>query len=265
MAQAAYALITGASSGIGESFARTLAARRRNLVLVARSKEKLESLAADLRAAHAILAEALPADLSAPGAAAGLTRKLEERGLEIDLLVNNAGFGAQGRFWQLALDRQLEMLRLNVNALVELTYLLLPRMVEQRRGALINVSSTASFQPVPYIATYAATKAFVASFSMALAEEVREYGVKVVTLCPGGTRTNFFDAGQYRRRKFPGGLQPAEEVVAAALRGLDRGGGLVVPRFLNKASVFVQRLVPRSAVMKVSADLFRPVDDPGAA
>lgn len=265
MAQAAYALITGASSGIGESFARALAARRRNLVLVARSKEKLESLAADLRAAHGILAEALQADLSAPGAAADLTRKLEERGLEIDLLVNNAGFGAQGRFWQLGLDRQIEMQRLNVNALVELTYLLLPRMVEQRRGALINVSSTASFQPVPYIATYAATKAFVASFSMALAEEVREYGVKVVTLCPGGTRTNFFDASQYRRRNFPGGLQPAEEVVAAALRGLDRGGGLVVPRFLNKASVFVQRFVPRGAVMKVSADLFRPVDDPGAA
>jgi short-subunit dehydrogenase len=265
MGQEAYTLITGASSGIGESFARALAARHRNLVLVARSREKLDSLAAELRAAHGILAEAIPADLGRNGAATSLTRILSERGLEIDLLVNNAGFGAQGEFWKLALDRQLEMLRLNVNTLVELTYLLLPRMIEQRRGALINVSSTASFQPMPYIATYAATKAFVASFSMALAEEVRKYGVRVVTLCPGGTQTNFFVASRYRRRNLPGGLQPADEVVAEALRRLDRGGGLAVPRWFNKASVFVQRFVPRSAVMKVTADLFRPVDDPKSA
>jgi len=265
MAQASYALITGASSGIGESFARALAARHQNLVLVARSREKLESLASELRGAPGILAEAVPCDLSADGAAQALTRRLTERHLEIDLLVNNAGFGAQGRFWKLPLDRQIEMLRLNVTALVELTYLLLPRMIEQRRGALINVSSTASFQPIPYTTMYAATKAFVTSFSMGLAEEVREYGVKVVTLCPGGTRTNFFTAGEYRRRKFPGGLQPVDEVVTEALRRLDRGGGLAVPRWFNKAGVFVQRFVPRSAVMKVSADLFRPADDPKSA
>jgi uncharacterized protein len=261
MAQATYALITGASSGIGEAFARALAARHHNLVLVARSREKLESLAADLGAKQGILAEAMPADLSLNGGATGLIRTLGERGLEIDLLVNNAGFGAQGEFWKLALDRQLEMLRLNINALLELTYLLLPGMIERRRGALVNVSSTASFQPVPYTTTYAATKAFVTSFSMALAEEVKQYGIRVVTLCPGGTRTNFFAAGQYHRQHFPGGLQPVEEVVAEALRRLERGGGLVIPRFFNKASVFVQRFVPRSAVMKVSAELFRPAND----
>jgi uncharacterized protein len=260
MSEAAYALITGASSGIGESFARALAARHHNLVLVARSKEKLESLAAELRDKQDILTEAVPVDLSLDGAATGLARIMDERKIEIDLLVNNAGFGAQGEFWKLALDRQLEMLRLNVSALVELTYRLLPGLIE-RRGALINVSSTASFQPVPYTTTYASTKAFVTSFSLGLAEELREYGVRVVTLCPGGTRTNFFDAGHYHRRRVPGGLQPVEEVVAEALRRLERGGGLAVPRFFNKASIFVQRLVPRSAVMKVTADLFRPAKD----
>jgi len=254
----AYALITGASSGIGEQFARALAARGHNLVLVARSREKLQSLAAELARVNGILAEALPFDLSAAGAADQLARALGERGHEIDLLVNNAGFGARGEFWQLPLDRQSEMLRLNIHAAMELTHRLLPAMIAKRHGAIINVSSTASFQPVPYTTTYAATKAFVTSFSLGLAEELRAYGVAVVTLCPGGTRTNIFEASQYGRRDFPGGLQPAEEVVQEALKALDRGGGLVVPRLFNKVGVFVQRFVPRSLVMRVAANLFRP-------
>ena len=254
----AYALITGASSGIGEQFARALAARGHNLVLVARSREKLQSLAAELARVNGILAEALPFDLSAAGAADQLARALGERGHEIDLLVNNAGFGARGEFWQLPLDRQSEMLRLNIHAVVELTHRLLPAMIAKRHGAIINVSSTASFQPVPYTTTYAATKAFVTSFSLGLAEELRAYGVAVVTLCPGGTRTNFFEASQYGRRDFPGGLQPAEEVAQEALKALDRGGGLVVPRLFNKVGVFVQRFVPRSLVMRVAANLFKP-------
>lgn len=253
-----YALITGASSGIGECFARALAARGRNVVLVARSKEKLESLAAELRAAHKVLAESLDFDLSLARAAARLGQTLRERGLKIDLLVNNAGFGARGEFWNLPLERQAEMLRLNCQALIELTHWLLPPMVEERRGAVINVSSTASFQPVPYTTVYAATKAFVTSFSMGLAEELRTYGIRVVTLCPGGTRTNFFQASQYGTRNFPGGLEAPEEVVEAALKALERGGGLVVPRLMNKAGVFLQRFVPRSWVAKISAGLFRP-------
>jgi short-subunit dehydrogenase len=149
------------------------------------------------------------------------------------------------------------MIRLNVSALADLTYLFLPSFVAQRRGAVINVSSTASFQPVPYTSIYAATKAFVTSFSLGLAEELRPYGVTVVTLCPGGTDTNFFDAGQYGKRDMPGGLQPAPEVAEAAVRALDRDGGLVVPRLMNKAAIFVERFIPRSWPIRVAARIFR--------
>ncbi len=258
MAIPAFALITGASSGIGECFARALAARKKNVVLVARSQEKLQALAGELGRGHGITARPLVFDLSRPGAAQELVRALAEQGFEINLLVNNAGSGARGEFWKLSLDRQTEIVRLNVFAPLELTHLLLPAMIEKRRGAIINVSSTAGFQPVPYTATYAATKAFLTSFSLALEEEVRAYGVTVVTLCPGGTRTNFFQASQYGMRKFPGGLQPPEKVVEAALGKLDRGGGLVVPGTLNKLGVVSQRIAPRGLVTKFAATIFRP-------
>lgn len=257
MSDPAYALVTGASSGIGECFARALAARGHNLILVARSTDKLEALADEFRTQHSVLAVPLPVDLSAPGAAAQLNQVLQERGLGVDLLVNNAGFGARGRFWELPLDRQAPMLHLNVQALVELTHLLLPPMVAQHRGGIINVSSTAGFQAVPYTSVYAASKAFVTSFSEGLAEELRPFGIVVVTLCPGGTRTNFFVASQYGRPKLPGGMQDPPEVVAAALRALDRGGGTVVPGLLNKASLLSQRLVPRRVVARIAARIFR--------
>lgn len=257
MNQAGYALVTGASSGLGECFARALAVRKWDLVLVARSAEKLSALAKELSAAHGIQAEPLPFDLSAPGAADRLAATLRERQLEIGLLANNAGFGARGQFHKLPLERQSEMLRLDIHALMELTHWLLPSMIEKRKGALINVSSTASFQPVPYTAVYSACKAFVTSFSMSLAEELRPYGITVVTLCPGGTQTDFFRASQYGPRKLPGGLQDPREVVAEALKALDGGGGLVVPRLFNKFFLSVQRLVPRSWVARFSARIFR--------
>jgi len=252
-----YALVTGASSGIGECFARALAARKQNLILVARSKDKLTALAAELRASHGIVAEPVDFDLSVPGAAASLAALLHEREFLVDLLINNAGFGARGKFHELPLDRQSEMLRLNIVALVELTHHLLPTMLERRRGGIINVSSTASFQPVAFTTVYGATKAFVTSFSVGLAEELRSSGVVVVTLCPGGTRTNFGKASQYGMTRLPGGEQTPEEVVRVALEKLDGGGGLVVPGFKNKAGVFVQRFVPRSWAVKVAARLFR--------
>jgi short-subunit dehydrogenase len=258
MVQPGYALITGASSGIGECFARALAARQRNLVLVARSLSKLEALAKELRNAHSVEVEPVGMDLSSEGAAKRLVQLVNERKLWVNILVNNAGFGAQGEFWKLSLECQTEMLRLNIQALVELTYLLLAPMLEQGRGAIVNVSSTASFQPVPYTSVYSATKAFVTSFSLALAEEVRRYGVSVITLCPGGTRTNFFEASQYYTRNFATGLQSPEEVVKAALRALDRSGGLVVPGSLNKLSVASLRLAPRGIVVKVAGKMFRP-------
>ena len=192
------------------------------------------------------------------GAAQRLAATLKERGIAVDLLVNNAGFGAHGEFWKLPLDRQSEMLRLNIVTLTELTYLLLPAMVERRRGGIINVSSTASFQPVPYTSVYAATKAYVTSFSMGLAEEVSEYGVKVLALCPGGTATNFFDAGQFSKRDFPGGLQSPEEVVEVGLRAFDKGQSLAVTRFIDRLMLFAQRLAPRGLVVRQAGNMFRP-------
>ncbi len=258
MANGRYSLITGASSGIGDCFARALAQRGHNLVLTARSEGKLSHLAVELARDHKIEVEIIPADLSVRDAAPQLAAILKERNLSINVLVNNAAFGARGEFWQLPLERQMAMVRLNINALTELTYLLLPEMVERGEGSIINVSSTVSFQPTAYTATYAATKAFVTSFSMGLAEEVRSHGIRVVTLCPGSTRTNFFEAGNYGVRNTPGGMQAPQEVVDAALRALDRGGGLVVPRLLNKSLVFVQRFIPREAVAKLAAAIFRP-------
>jgi uncharacterized protein len=258
MSQDRYALITGGSSGIGECFARALAARKRNLILVARSRNKLEALAEELASAQGIRALPLDYDLSVPGAARSLASQVRARELDVDLLINNAGFGARGEFWTLPLDRQSQMLGLNVHALVELTHLLLPAMVTQKRGTVVNVSSTAGFQPMAYTATYGATKAFITSFSMALAEEVRPYGVKVVTLCPGATRTNFFVSGNYQRHSLPGGMQAPEAVVRSALKALDRQGGLVVPRLINKLSVVSQRLLSRRRVAKIAAQMFRP-------
>jgi short-subunit dehydrogenase len=258
MANLTCGLITGASSGIGECFARKLAARRTNLVLVARSGARLAEIARELEAAYRVQAHPVACDLSQEGAAARLVESLDQRGVQVDLLVNNAGFGARGEFWKLPLSRQVEMIRLNVAALTELTHWLAGRMAERRQGAIINVSSTAGFQPVPYTAVYAATKAFVTSFSLALEAELRPYRVRVVTLCPGGTKTNFLVAGHYGMQRTPGGLQDPNEVVEAALARLDQGGGLEVPRLLNKLTVFIQRFVPRRTVIRLAAGIFRP-------
>jgi uncharacterized protein len=252
-----YALVTGASSGIGECFARILAARKQNLILVARSKDKLVALGKELSAAHGITAEPLECDLSVAGAAGRLAAVLSERKLHVELLINNAGFGARGKFHEIPLERQSQMIRLNVMALVELTHYLLPAMVKARRGGIINVSSTASFQPLAYTNVYGATKAFVTSFSVGLGEELRSSGVTVVTLCPGGTRTNFGVASGYDVTNLPGGSQSSEEVVTVALKALYRGGGLVVPGSKNKAGVFVQRFVPRRWVAKGAARIFK--------
>jgi hypothetical protein len=253
-----FALITGASSGLGACFARALAARGRHLVLVARSKDKLETLAREIAAKHPLRIEVIDQDLSLGGAASRLVATLEERKIAVALLVNDAGFGAQGEFWKLPLDRQSAMIRLNVLTLTELTYLLLPAMVARRSGGIINISSTASFQPIPYTSVYAATKAYVTSFSMGLAEEVCKYGVRVLALCPGGTATNFFDAGQFSKLEFPGGLQSPEEVVEVGLRAFDRGRSLAVARFTNRLMIFVQRLAPRRLVAQIAGDMFRP-------
>lgn len=252
------ALITGASSGIGECFTRALAKRQVNLALVARSQEKLEALSQQLESAHGIQTEVIAMDLARPGAAQNLMQILKERQIEVDLLINNAGAGAQGRFWEISLERQEQILQLNIQTLLELCHLLIPAMIQNRRGAIINVSSTASFQPLPYTSVYAATKSFVTHFSMGLAEELRPYGIKVVTLCPGPTETNFFAAGEYRSMRFRGGLQRPEAVVAAGLRALDHGGGLTLCSVRDNFLLFMERFIPRSWVAHIVAGMFKP-------
>lgn len=253
----AWALITGASSGIGECFARAVAARGKSLVLVARSGDKLQVLAEELNKRHGVKTECIALDLTAPGAAGRLADELVRRQIEIDLLVNNAGFGVQGRFWEASLERQSAIIDLNVKALLELTHVLLPPMVRKGAGSIVNVSSTASFQPLPYTSVYAASKAFVTSFSMGLTEELRPLGIRVVTLCPGTTRTNFFQAGGYKALNFRISFQSPEAVAAAGLRKLDRGGGLVLSRPLDNLMIFVERLLPRSWLARLTAGIFR--------
>lgn len=247
-----YALITGASKGLGKYFARALAARKQNVILVARSIDKLDKLASELRGAYGILAESLEVDLASPGSGLQLAQKLPEHNFQIDLLVNNAGFGERGKFLDLSLEHQLQMIHLHNTAVVELTHQLLPAMIDAGRGGLINVSSLAGFQPVPYAAMYSATKSFLTTFSMALREELRPTGVKVVTVCPGRLRADPEDAeAQEKRQKVPGGEQRHEDVVNETLKKLDSGGGLVIPGRLNRLTVRGQRLMSLNAVPKI--------------
>jgi len=258
MKENSFALVTGASRGLGMAFARELAARHHNLVLVARSAEPLQAFASELRASHPVSVLALPADLASPGAGQNLAEQLSSGGIQIDLLVNNAGFGLRGEFRDLSLPRQLEMLRLNNEAIVELTYNLLPGMLERQKKGIINVSSTAGFQPIPFASAYSATKAFLTTFSLALEQELRRSGVAVVTVCPGRLRkTENPTSPQRARGDWAGVYQSHEEVVLDALRVLANGGGLTVPGALNKFSVFVQRLIPRKLVPRMVAKMSR--------
>ena len=249
-------LITGASSGIGEVFARRLAARGRNVLLVARSEEKLITLCNELGRSNSIRAQYVALDLSLPESPAQLFDEAQKRGLTIDLLVNNAGFGSFGDFSKADPARELNMIDLNIKALVELTYRFLQSMRERKQGAIVNVASTAAFQGVPYMATYAATKAFVLSFSEALWEENRAFGVKVMALCPGVTETNFFEAA--RGEKPPArASQTPEEVVETALRGLARGKSHVISGWINRVMTESERLAPRSLVTRMAGRMMR--------
>src|SRR3982074_362020 len=249
-------LITGASSGIGEVFARKLAARGRNVLLVARSEDKLITLCNELGRSNSIRAQYVALDLSKPESPARLFEEAEKRGLQVDMLINNAGFGSMGEFSKLDLARELNMIDLNIKALVELTHRFLQPMIERKQGAIINVASTAAFQPVPYMATYAATKAFVLSFSEALWEENRPYGIKIMALCPGVTDTNFFESA--RGHKPPArASQTPEEVVDTALRGLARGKSHVISGWTNFLMTQSERLAPRSIITRVAGRMMR--------
>ena len=249
-------LITGASSGIGEAFARKLATLGRNVLLVARSEDKLINLCNELGRTNSIRAQYLVMDLSQPDVGARIFEETQQRGLVIDMLVNNAGFGSFGDFSKLELARELSMIDLNIKSLVDLTHRFLVPMREMKQGVIINVASTAGFQPVPFMATYAATKAFVLTFSEALWEENRPFGVHVMALCPGVTETNFFEAA--RGQKPPARVaQTADEVVDAAIAGLRRRKNVVISGFSNMMVVESERFLPRSLVVRVAGKMMR--------
>ncbi|HEX7931384.1 MAG TPA: SDR family oxidoreductase [Sphingomicrobium sp.] len=244
-------LITGASAGLGVEFAKQCAARGDEVILVARRKARLNKLAAELGKAHVIAA-----DLSKPKAAEKLLAEINSRGLWVRKLINNAGFGLRGRFDALPLDRQLEMIDLNIRSLTNLAFVALDNMRAHGGGAILNVASTAAFQPGPNMAVYFATKAYVLSFTEALHEEWKDRGIKVSALCPGPTRTEFGDvAGIKTLGSFDRLAMEAEPVVRAGLEGLERNQAIVIPGMTNKIGAWSTRLAPRSTVRKIAGSL----------
>jgi len=251
-----WALVTGASAGIGVALAKELAAGGAHLVLTARRKERLDALAKELAASHGIKAEVFVADLAEPDAPQKIFAFTKERGLEIELLINNAGFGLYGEFHSADLARLLDMVQVNCAAVVHLTRLYLPEMVARRHGDVLILASTASFQAVPYISTYAATKAFDLLFAEGLAEEMRPYGIRVCALCPGSTESEFHSvAGQ---EKFLVKAEAAEKVARTGLKALAAGKSYVISGLGNYLGAHGERLVPRRFVTRVAGNLFRP-------
>ena len=252
------ALVTGASSGIGVAFGRALRARGEKLVLVARRWERLVALSEELGGeAHALV---VALDLAAPGAAERLASETARLGVEVDVLVNNAGMGHTSPFHRQPLEQVRSMIDLNVRALTELTRVFLPGMVERGRGRIVNVASNAAFQPVPFMNVYAASKAYVLSFTEALATELRGSGVRVQALCPGITATEFLEVAETHRgllvTRMP--MTSADEVAAASLRGLDRGRLRVTVGLGNRVVAALGSLAPRGIVRWVAGELYRP-------
>ncbi len=254
------ALITGASAGIGAVFARELAARKTNLVLVARSEDKLKQIASELRSQYNIQVDVIVQDLTASDAAKNVFETVTQKGLTIDLLVNNAGFGDYGDFAELDGERQIKIVQLNILALVDLTHKFLPGMRSRRRGGIINMSSTAAFQAMPYFSVYAASKAFVLSFSEALWAENRSYQVRVLAVCPGPTDTKFFQDAKFSPSLANLAAQnyiSPEEVVREALHGLEKDHPTVIPGIKNQLQVNIPRFLPRETIATVVEKLFR--------
>jgi short-subunit dehydrogenase len=253
------ALITGASSGIGEAFAQVLAARGMNLVLVARSEEKLRIMARELSQQYGIRADVVPADLSCEDAAQEVYRRTQALGVAFDLLVNNAGFATYGHFETRSSEREHEEIMLNITALVDLTHAFVPAMVERKEGGVINVSSIAAFQPMPYQAVYGASKAFVLSFNMALWAEYRKQGVRVVALCPGPTATNFFAAlGADDVPQLGGQMQTPEAVVMTGLRALEKERPYTVEGRRNAFGVQLTHMMQLALTARLFARMTRP-------
>jgi len=252
------ALVTGASSGLGAAFARALARRGADLVLVARSEGVLHQTAEQLRGAHGGRVEVISQDLAQEGAADAVAARLTELGVTVDMLVNNAGFATQGPWETIRPERDHAQV-INVVAVVDLTHALVPGMLERGAGSVVNVASLGGFQPAPRLAVYAASKAFVLSLGQALAAELGGGGVRVLTVCPGPIDTPFFDVLGSRDAAIGQQLTP-EQVVDRALRALERGRTLVVPGWRNALTAHASRLLPRRLVLAVAERATRPLD-----
>jgi len=251
-----WALITGASAGIGSALARELASHGAKLILTARRKDRLEALAAEL-AAKGTEVRIVLADLNDPAAPQQIYEATEGAGIAIDILINNAGLGQFGAFTESPVEQELSQVRVNCEAMVRLTRLFVPRMVERRRGWILILASTASFQPVPYLTTYAATKVFDRFFALGLAAEVARFGVKVTALCPGPTESEFFQVA--RSENFmPGGKQTAEAVSRIGVAALARGKRTIVPYFGGKFIAFMVRFLPVRLITRMVEKSARP-------
>ena len=255
-----HALVTGASSGIGEEFARQLAGHSYDVVIVARRRDRLDALAKELSESKGAAVEVIEADLSTQAGVAAVAERIAKG--DIDVLVNNAGFGTRGEFPDLPLGRELEELDLNIRALTELSHHAIQHMRTKGKGAIINVASTGAYQPVPYMATYAATKAYVLSFSEALHEEAKRYGVTVTCLCPGGTRTEFQAVAGVDERNIPRmAFMDAEPVVRSALKAAKAGSAVATPGMINKTTANLPRVLPRFMTRKIAGRMFKPADE----
>ncbi len=251
-------LITGASSGIGLELSRLFARDGYNLVLVARSAQKLQSLAAELEKAHGVHVTVLPADLSQFGAAQEIYRQVQSKGIQVETLVNNAGFGVLSELASANLEDSLQMVELNVVSLTALTHLFLPDMVKRRSGRILNLGSTGSFSPVPTMAVYGATKAYVLSFSEALTEELRGTGVTVTALCPGVTITGFqARSGVGGSRMVRMGSMTAEQVALLGYQAMQRGLTVIVPGLFNRLMTAFIPFIPRPLVLRMSRQLMQ--------
>jgi short-subunit dehydrogenase len=252
-----WALVTGASAGIGVALAEELAAGGTYLVLTARRLDRLQEVAENLRKRHGVQALVFAADLARRDAPASIYEFCREKGLRIDLLINNAGFGQYGEVPQVQTQRLLDMVEVNCTAVVHLTRLFLPEMVARRGGDILILASTAAFQAVPYISTYAATKAFDLYFAEGLAEEMKPHGIRVCALCPGSTESEFHAVAE--QEQFTAKNQePADKVARTGLKALAAGKSYVICGVGNYLGAHSQRLVPRRVVTRVAANMFRP-------
>jgi len=251
----ALAMVTGASSGIGKSFAEALAARGTDLVLVARNRARLEELAADLRSRHGRDVSVLAADLEKPDELAVVEKRLHEDA-RIDLLVNNAGYGVTGNFADLSIEESQGQVACNVVALTRLAHAALRTMKPSRRGGIINIASGAAFLPTPQISVYCATKAYVVNFSLALNEETRAHGVRCLVVCPGFTRTEFQSRANYDTSAMPSFVwQTADEVVKESLAAYDNGDAMLVPGFQNRVTMTLTSLLPKTWLASLAGRL----------